>query len=188
MTRKTSLVVVLVLLSAVAFSQDKGADTVKFISSAYSARTFTTVPVDSKDLDLILHCGVQAPSARDSQPWHFTVVKDLATVKQIIPDTAEGNVLIVISGLDQPDRAAAIAFDCALATENMYLAAQSLGLGSHIYTGPVANFDANDRDLVGIPKGYRAVAILKIGNVPQNVDAMSSASRRKADAEIVEYH
>jgi len=32
------------------------------------------------------------------------------------------------------------------------------------------------------------VAILKIGNILQNVDALSSASRRKADAEIVEYH
>jgi len=70
----------------------------------------------------------------------------------------------------------------------MYLAAQSLGLGSHIYTGPIASLNANYRDLVGIPTGYVAVAILKIGSIVQNVDAVSSASRRKADSEIIDYH
>jgi nitroreductase len=189
MARKTLLVLaLLVAFSTTVFSQTKSADIVNFISSAYSVKNFTAIPVDPKDLERILHCGVQAPSARNSQPWHFTVVKDLATMKKIIPDATAGNVLIVISGLDQRDRFAAIAFYCALATENMYLAAQSLGLGSHIYTGPVASLNANYRDLVGIPTGYVAVAILKIGSIVQNVDAVSSASRRKADSEIIDYH
>jgi nitroreductase len=185
--KRLFVLALLLLLSTTAFSQVKNADIVNFISSAYSVKTFTTVPVDSKDLELILHCGVQAPSARNSQPWHFTVVTDPATMKKIIRDAIDGNVLIVISGLDQHDHSAAIAFDCALAAENMYLAAQSLGLGSHIYTGPVANFNANYKDLVGIPVGYAAVAILKVGNVAQNADAVSSASRRKADPEIINY-
>jgi nitroreductase len=105
------------------YSQSKSTEIVNFISSVYSVKAFTTVPVDSKDLELILHCGERAPSARNSQPWHFTVVKDLATMQKIIPNAIDGNVLIIISGMDQSERAAAIAFDCALATENMYLAA-----------------------------------------------------------------
>jgi len=187
MARRTLFVFVLLLfLSATVFGQSKSADIVNFLSSAYSSRSFTTAPVDSRDLDLILHCGVRAPSARDSQPWHFTVVRDLTTMKKIVPDAMDGNLLIVISGLDQPDRASAIAFDCALATENMYLAAQSLGLGSHIYTGPIASLNAKYRDLVGVPTGYVAVAILKIGHMPQNVDAVSAASQRKTDSETID--
>ena len=76
-------------------------------------------------------------------------------MKRIIPDALKGNILIIISGQDQPGRAAAVAFDCALATENMYLAAQSLGLGSHIYTGPIANLNTH-KDSVGIPPAISA--------------------------------
>jgi len=170
------------------FSQSKNSDIANFISSAYSSKTFSTAPVEQKDLELILQCGIRAPSARNSQPWHFTVIKDLETMKRIIPDALKGNILIIVSGYDQSDHAAAISFDCALPTENMYLAAQSLGLGSHIYTGPIANLNAKYRDSAGIPAGYMGVSILKIGNTAQPADATSSASARKADSEVVTYH
>ena len=108
-------------------------------------------------------------------------------MKRIIPDVLKGNILIIISGQDLADRAAAVAFDCALATENMYLAAQSLGLGSHIYTGPIANLNTKYKDSVGIPAGYLGIAILRIGNTAQKADAVSSASLRKAESEIINY-
>ena len=188
MARKALSVLVLFMLTGpTVFSQSQSTDIANFISSAYSNKAFATTPVEPKDLELILRCGVRAPSARNSQPWHFTVIKDLETMKRIIPDALKGNILIIISGQDQPDRAAAVAFDCALATENMYLAAQSLGLGSHIYTGPIANLNAKYEDSVGIPAGYLGVAILKIGNTPQKADAVSSASLRKIDSEIIDY-
>jgi nitroreductase len=116
------------------------------------------------------------------------VIKDLETMRKIVPDALEGNILIIISGLDQGDHAAAVAFDCALATENMYLAAQSLGLGSHIYTGPIANLNAKYRDIVGVPAGFLGVAILKIGNIEQKADAVSSASVRKTESDLITYH
>lgn len=189
MARKTVPILVLLVLfvSPVLFSQSQSTDIANFISSAYSYKTFTTAPVDPKDLELILHCGVRAPSARNGQPWHFTVIKDLETMKSIVPDALEGNILVIISGLDQGDRAAAVAFDCALATENMYLAAQSLGLGSHIYSGPIANLNAKYKAFVGIPTGYLAVAILRIGNREQKADAVSSASQRKTESDFVTY-
>ncbi len=190
MARKALFVFALLmfLLATTVFGQSKSADIANFISSAYSVNNFTTVPVDPKDLELILQCGVRAPSARNSQPWHFTVVKDLETMKKIVPDAMDGNVLIIISGVDLRERSAAIAFDCALATENMYLAAQSLGLGSHIYTGPVANLNTEYKDLVGIPSGSIGVAVLKIGNAIRKADAVSSASVRKTESEIITYH
>ena len=109
-------------------------------------------------------------------------------MRKIVPDATEGNAIIVISGLDQRDHAAAIAFDCALATENMYLAAQSLGLGSHIYTGPIANLNAKYKDSAGVPAGYLAVSILKIGNKEHEADAVSSASQRRAESDFITYH
>jgi nitroreductase len=166
------------------FSQSKNEAITAFISSVYSKKSFTAVPVETKDIDMILQCGIKAPSARNSQPWHFTVIKDVQIMKKIIPDAIEGNVLIVISGSDQGNGAT---FDCGLATENMYLAAQALGLGSHIYTGPIAGLNQNYKGLIGIPAGYSGISIIKIGNIQNKVDSASSASPRKPGNDMVNY-
>jgi nitroreductase len=187
MIRKVVSVAVVLMLAvpAVMFGQTRNTDTANFVSSAYSIKTFTTAPVDQKDLDLVLKAGIQAPSARNLQPWRFTVVKDLDTMKKLIPDCVAGNVLIIVSGQDDKDKVASIALDCGLAVQNMYLAAQALGLGSHLYTGPIANLNAKYRDLV--PAGFVGVAIVKIGSVARTADAVSGASPRKPSTEIVNY-
>jgi nitroreductase len=77
-------------------------------------------------------------------------------------------------------------FDCGLAMENMYVAAQALGLGSHIYMTGV-NVVNGKKDVYGIPEGYKVNSILRIGNVPQTPDANSSASARKNFEEVVNY-
>ena len=69
------------------------------ILSGYSERKYTSEPVTDQQLDLILKCGIKAPSARNIQPWKFTVIKDEATVKEIINDAVPGNVLVVVSGI-----------------------------------------------------------------------------------------
>ncbi len=78
-------------------------------------------------------------------------------------------------------------FDCALATENMFIAAVGLGFGAHIYTGPVQNINSNMKEKLEIPEGYRVISILQIGHIDKNVDATSSASTRKSLEEIVNY-
>ena len=109
----------------------------------------------------------------------------MPALKEAIPNVTEGNVLIVVSGVESatgstPD------FDCGLATESMFIAAHGLGLGARIYGGPIGIIAAQ-KDLFGIPAGFKPVMILRIGNVEKNVDAVSAASPRKAAEEIVNY-
>jgi nitroreductase len=165
--------------------QNAGNAVTDLLLSAWSPRNFTTEPVTDQQVDLILKCGIKAPSGRNNQPWKFTVVKDEATMKDIIGNVVAGNVLIIVSGLESesgktPD------FDCALATENMFIAATSLGLGGRIYGGPVANAN-NKREALHIPAGYKIVMILRVGNIDKNVDAVSGATPRKSQEEIVNY-
>ena len=153
--------------------------------SAWSPRNYTDVPVTDQQVDLILKCGIKAPSSRNNQPWRFTVIRDEATMKEAIGNVVQGNVLIVVSGLESqtgttPD------FDCGLATENMFQAATALGLGARIYGGPVAAANGK-RELLQIPAGYKIVVILRVGNIEKGVDAVSGASPRKAQEEIVNY-
>jgi nitroreductase len=154
------------------------------ILKSYSARTFTTEAVSDSDLELILKCGIKAPSASNAQPWKFIVVKDLPVMQQMIRNINEGNVSIVVCGLDNR---AITDYDCALATQNMTLAAISLGLGARIYTGPVANINSTMKQTLRVPDGYRVVAVLRVGHIEKNVDAVSAASPRNSYDEVVTF-
>jgi nitroreductase len=155
------------------------------ILSAFSERTYTSVPVTDQQLEMILSCGIKAPSARNNQPWKFTVIRDEASMKEIVNNIVPGNVIIVISGTESqtgttPD------FDCGLATENMFIAAHALGLGARIYGGPIGNVNSK-REAFQIPAGYKAVMALRIGNVDKGVDAVSAATPRKKADEVINY-
>lgn len=154
------------------------------ILKSYSEKAYSTEPVTDQQLDLILKCGIKAPSARNKQPWRFTVIKDEASMKEAIGNVIPGNVLIIVSGIESeggtPD------FDCGLATESMFVAAHGLGLGARIYGSPVGNINSK-KEFFQIPSGYKAVTVLRIGNIDVSVDAVSGATSRNSPEEIVNY-
>lgn len=171
------------LVSVMAFAQ-KSNSTSELILNSYSARTYTTEPVPAGDIELILKCGIKAPSASNAQPWKFIVVRDAAVMQRMIGGVNPGNVLILVCGRGDN---AAVDFDCGLATENMTVAAQSLGLGARIYTYSIANINSTMKQTLQIPSGYRAVAVLRVGTIEKNVDAVSAASSRKSYDEVVSF-
>ncbi len=137
MNKKTVMSVLLVLYlgTGILKGQAAGNCVTDVITSGYTARMFTSDPVTDSQIDLILKCGLKAPSARNSQLWKFTVVKDNALIAGIVRNPTPGNILIIVSGAEAGQQGINVDFDCALTTENMFIAAQSLGLGAHIYTG-----------------------------------------------------
>lgn len=155
------------------------------ILSGYSERVYISEPVTDQQLDLILKCGIKAPSGRNNQPWRFTVVKDEASMKEIISDVVPGNVLVIVSGIES-EVGATPDFDCGLTTESMFVAAHSLGLGARIYGGPTGNINSK-KEMFQIPSGYKAVVVLRIGNIDKSVDAVSAATPRKKAEEIINY-
>jgi nitroreductase len=184
MYRKFLFLALIVLLSLSMAAQTAVNSTTDVLLSGYSAKAYTSDPVSDKDLEVILKCGIKSPSAKNLQLWKFTVVKDNALVNQVIKNFTPGNVIIIVSGKDTTGFN--IDFDCGLATENIYVAAQGLGLGSHIYTGPIK--DVNSRkEAFAIPAGYRAVSIVRIGTIDKGVDAVSAASARKSFEDVVNY-
>ena len=120
-----------------------------------AVREFTTEPVEEELLRQLVDAAVQAPSAVNQQPWLFTIVRDkelLARVsneakahmlrtsaaalashhfQHILEDPKfdifyGAPVLVIISAAAGPWATE----DCALATENMMLAAHAAGLGT----------------------------------------------------------
>jgi nitroreductase len=188
MSKKSVLAVFFMLVSGIAAlkSQTNTNNVIDVIMSGYSAKIFTANPVSDSQIDQIVKCGIKAPSGMNRQPWKFTVVKDQTITGQILQNITSGNILIVVSGQERQD-GTVDQFACALATENMYVAAQGLGLGAHIYAGPVANINTNWKEKLGIPADYKAVTVLRVGNIDRNIDAVSAASTRKNLEEVVNY-
>ena len=185
-TRSASLIhVILVLTCGNALSQTAGNPVTDLLLAAWSPRNFTTVPVTDQQIDMILHCGIKAPSSRNGQPWHFTVLSEEALMKEVISNIVPGNVIIIVSGKESatgtlPD------FDCGLTTQNMFIAATSMGLGARIYGGPIAAARSN-REALKIPEGFTPVMMLRVGNIDRSNDAVSGASPRKTKEEMVNW-
>ena len=163
-------------------------DLIDAIMSSYSGKSFKEGAVPDDVLEAILQSGQKAPSASNGQPWHFTVIKDSEIAAQLASrNYVEGAVVIVVSGKADESVGVSIAFDCALATQNMYLAAQSLGLGAHLYYGGVDNINETMKDTLGIPDGYEAQIIMLVGYLDDSVDVVSSASARNPLSDNVNY-
>ena len=85
--------------------------------------------------------------------------------------------------------------DAGLACQNMSGAAQLLGYGTKIVTSPTMALNGSNQDtyreLLGIPDGYSAAAILLIGHedtsVDKNVDSYTGATTRNPESDMVTY-
>lgn len=163
-------------------------DIIQNILNRRSIRVYSSEQIKQEDLDNILKAGYFAPSGCNAQPWHFTVIQNNdvmqylsdETKKELIKSDNEmfkkmGNnesfnvfyhapTIIVVSG---EKNAPLPQVDCAAATENMLLAAESLGIGT-CWIGFVIFLFKGERSeefmkLLQIPKGYEPYYAITLG-------------------------
>jgi nitroreductase len=168
-------------------AQDASSPGLNPIINHFAARNFAPGAVTRAELDLIIQAAIRAPSAANRQPWHFTVVRNPDLAKQIVPQVVDGNVLIVISAQGDGKTNGGQILDCALAAQSVYLAAQALGLGSRIYTGPIDALNRNLKDKLDIPANQNAVVLVRVGRLAAGIDAVSAASARNPAERLVTY-
>lgn len=119
-------------------------ETLQAIRKRSSTRGFTSEPLTEEELKILLHAGLQAPTATNRQEIHFTVLKrDHGVLKEIeeefkrlrgLGETEhnfyyEAPVVIILS-MESDFRWSEV--DAGIAVENIALAAEALGLGSLI--------------------------------------------------------
>ncbi len=142
-------------------------ETLETIKKRASLKTrLSPRPVEQEKIELILDAARLAPSARNSQPWRFIVVKDKETIEALVSRAfSERNVAVreaaaVIIACANPSDDLVIGgreyylFDVALAVENMLLAATDLGLVTH----PMTGVDEGElKKVLGVPDEVRFV-------------------------------
>lgn len=104
-----------------------------------SIRSFKEEQIKDEELDLILQAGVYAPSGMNKQSWQFTAVQNKEKIELLAKVVREAlgrdagynfyapPTLIMLS--NDKDNTNGLA-DCACALENIFLMANSLGIGS----------------------------------------------------------
>ena len=143
------------------------------LAARWSPRAFDAArPVPKESLRAVLEAARWAPSCFNDQPWRFLVFdgSDAAALGAARDCLVEGNrwarsapVLLLSVAREtfqrngKPNRHGQ--HDVGLATENLLLQAEALGLAGH----PMAGFDsARARQSFGIPEGFTPMAMIAI--------------------------
>ena len=179
---------VFVIFGSLPLYSQQNTGSLSTILDHFATRNFIAGTIPEADLNRIIQAGIRAPSARNLQPWHFTVVQNPALAKKVVAQNEDGNVIVVVSAKGDGRTNNVEILDCALAVQSIYLAAQALGYGSRIYTGPVNDVNRNLKAELSLPKDFNAIAVIRIGKMTTPApDAVSAASARKSVSELVTY-
>lgn len=174
-----------------------------------SIRKYKPAQLKDSDLQIMLECAKYAPNGNGSQAWHFTAVQNaerLSRLNDLVKELLRGSdnelfrswgnnpdycfyyqapTLVIVSvddkKTDTPES------DCALALENIFLAAHSLGLGScwiHQLTwytdAPSIRGEITD---LGVPAGFKIYGCTSLGYA--DGDMPEAAARRENTVNII---
>jgi nitroreductase len=146
----------------------------KAIFERRSIRKYTEEPVSDDDLNILLKAAMAAPSAGNRQSWEFIIIRDSEVLNAMIDYHPSGgyNMLghaplaIVVCGDAKKEMYESLWIqDCSAATENILIAAQSLGLGA-VWLGvhPMEDRIAKIKKLLGLPEKIIPLSVVSVGH------------------------
>ena len=167
-------------------------DVLQAIANRRSHRKYSDTQLPEEALNAILTAALESPSARNRQPWHFSVVQDGNLIQEVHDAAAEATgrggspryadpdfqmfyhaptVLFLFGEKDNPWAPV----DCGIAVENIALAAEGLGIGSVILGLPKPAFEgpraAELKQKLQCPDGYEFVIAISLGFSTDEKDA-----------------
>jgi len=157
-----------------------------------SIRKYNGQPVSDELVEQLLRAGMAAPSAGNSQPWHFIVVRDREKLKEIgtfhtnARMSEQADLAICVCADPQLEKyPGRWMLDCSAAVENILLMVTELGLGA-VWCGVYPEQTRIDgfRRLLNIPPEVVPVAFIPIGYPAEQPVAIN---RFKADRIHKEY-
>lgn len=162
--------------------------TMEVIKQRRSVRSYKETQITNAELHKIIETGLFAPSSNNQQTWHFTVIQNKKLLKELNSETKEvlsrsdnpflqrvGNneemdifngapTVVIVSGKeDNPNSSV----ECAAASQNIMLAAQSIGVSScymvsinYLFAGEEAEYFS---DRIGVPREYKVYNGILLG-------------------------
>ena len=155
------------------------------IRNRRTVREFRPDPIPEEVLSKILQAGRWAPSSSNSQPWHFVVVQDPATLKRLGEIATQGTfvanapvvIAIVMENATRPQ------LDAGRAIQQMELVAWSEGLGTCFVGVRQEEQQRAVKSLLGIPAELELITVMPYGYRVTGTQRVGTA--RKAISEMV---
>ena len=141
-----------------------GNEVINNMMARHSVRKYLNKPVEHEKLEAVALAGINAPSAMNRQNWAIRIIEDQKLMADVKEQTRNApNLICVCAPADGK-----FDLDAGLLGENMMLAAQSLGLGTCIQTGPIRALTTDPkaqafRDSLDIPADYKLLYVIAIG-------------------------
>jgi len=133
------------------------------IMARRSVRKYLDKPVEHEKLEVLVRAGIHAPSAMNRQQWLVRVLENqelMAEYKSMFRGAP--NAICICTPKGQTE------YNAGLLSENIMLAAQSMGLGTVCLGGPVRAINSDPKhqallDKLEIPSDYQLSYIIAVG-------------------------
>ena len=137
-------------------------DTFSCIRTRREIRDYLEKPISDESLNRILEAGRLAPSSKNSQPWHFVVIRDKETLSKVSELTPTGDhiakaplaIAVLMDSAKLPE------IDGSRAIQNMVLAAWDLGIGACWVTN---FYEDGVKDLLSAPQRMKLITVMPFG-------------------------
>ena len=175
-----------------------------------SVRRFRPEPIPRDTIERLLECAVRAPNHKLSEPWRFAVLtgpardafaeirarhrlkrysdpaspEALAGADKVRREAKGTPAFIIVMTVVSPDEITREEDYAAvmMATANLMIAAESLGLGTYLRTGGIMREPAL-AELAGLADGQRIVGVLSLGRP----DEAEPPRRRRPATELTRW-
>ncbi len=146
-------------------------DVIEAIMSRRSIRRYTDKVIEDDTIEMLLKAAMQAPSAHNSQSWQLVVITERALLDAIPRFHRYAGMLrqapaaiLVCGDTRLEENVGYCSLNCAAATQNILLAAHSLGLGA-VWLGiyPREKRIEEIRKLLGLPPEIVPISLVSLG-------------------------
>ena len=156
-------------------------DILEIIRTRRSIRKYEPEAISEEEISKILEAGRWAPSAGNSQPWRFIVLRNEETKKELADTLTWGRFLsqapLGIAVTVNPRASSHPVEDGAAATQNMLLEAHSLGLGACWIGTYGSGNEESAKKVLNVPEDDRLLSVIVIGHPAES----RQGTRRKLD-------
>ncbi len=168
--------------------------TIENIMTRTSVRSYTSQSVEPEKVETMLRAAMAAPTAGNKQPWFFVVIDDKAILEELGANlpfakmTASAPLAIVPCGdLTKTFEGEGVEYwvqDLSASTENLLLAAHSMGLGA-VWTGvyPISERTAFVQKTLNLPENIVPLCVIPIG-YPDS----ESTPKDKWNPDLIQYN